>query len=70
MIKKFIILATFIVLTNCGFTPMYKNNMDNKFNIEIVNTEGDKEINKHIITYLKRHIDKNLEKIIKIKIDT
>lgn len=70
MFKKisFFILILFVI--GCGFTPIYKNNIENKFNLIIVETSGEKDINKYILSKLKNYSDSKKQKQIKIKINT
>jgi hypothetical protein len=70
MIKKLTLGIFILFLIGCGYSPLYKNNINTKFNIEIMKTEGDKEISKHITSYLNKYIDNNLERKIKIKMST
>jgi hypothetical protein len=68
--KKIAFGILIIFLTSCGFTPIYKNDIINKFNLEVIKAEGDLEINNHIKYYLNKYIDKSLEKKIKISMKT
>jgi len=68
--KKLTLSIFILFLIGCGYSPLYKNNINTKFNIEIIKTEGDKEINKNIRSYLKKHIDTNLEQKIKIELNS
>lgn len=70
MMKRLSLGIFILFLIGCGYSPLYKNNIDTKFNIEIIKTEGDKEISKHIRSYLNKYIDKNLERKIKIEMNT
>ena len=70
MTKKITAIFLFFMLVGCGFSPIYTNKSDLKFNIEILNSSGEKEINKYIYTHLKKYTDTNLDEKIIIKIDT
>ena len=62
MIKKiFFKLFLIILLTNCDYTPIYSVNDEDRFNIEITNFEGDREINSKIISKLRFHKNESLE---------
>tara|TARA_B100000963_G_C22404965_1_gene570604 strand:- start:84 stop:539 length:456 start_codon:yes stop_codon:yes gene_type:complete len=62
MIKKiFFKLFLIILLTNCDYTPIYSVNDEDRFNIEITNFEGDREINSKIISKLRVHKNESLE---------
>lgn len=70
MTKKITALFLFLMLVGCGFSPIYTSKSDLKFNLEILNSVGEKEINKYISNHLKKYTDKNLDEKIMIKIDT
>ncbi len=58
--KKFILnLIIFILITNCGYTPLYsvKNNIN--FKIGEVNITGDRDLNQNIINQLNNLKTKN-----------
>ena len=55
MIKINIITISLILfLTNCGFSPIYYNNMNINFSIEEVDYTGDRELN----NFLRINLDK------------
>jgi len=82
MNKKTILLLIIILLQGCGYVPTYSNlNLENKkINIQIVNEQGDKDINQTIKFQLSKYnniisekkylvsIKSNYEKIILSKI--
>ena len=72
MKKKLLILLITLFLNGCGYTPLYKNNNLNNlyFNFEIIETNGDSEINNYILSNLNNYQDKSLTKKIKIKINS
>ncbi len=54
MIKKILLsVSLFLFLTNCGFTPLYSNKKINDINIEVLNYEGDTDINLNLVSKLK-----------------
>jgi hypothetical protein len=57
MIRKFIIVVALIILTGCGFSPMYskKNNNNNNFSIEEINFSGERELNNFLKIGLMRY---------------
>ena len=56
MYKNLIIITfTLLLLNNCGYSPIYSKNIDQKLNIELVNFKGDREINNSIKYNLKRY---------------
>tara|TARA_A100001011_G_scaffold386838_1_gene463543 strand:+ start:1668 stop:2126 length:459 start_codon:yes stop_codon:yes gene_type:complete len=50
-----IIFFGMLLLNNCGYSPIYSKNIDHKLNIELINFEGDREINNSIKYTLKRY---------------
>ena len=50
-----IIFFGILLLNNCGYSPIYSKNIDHKLNIELINFEGDREINNSIKYTLKRY---------------
>ena len=69
--KKIIISIILLCLTaSCGYTPMYSKSQIQKFNIEIIDFEGDREINNLIRSELKRYNDDIAKKQFKIIIKT
>ena len=55
MIKKFTIVVALIVLTGCGFTPMYSKKNNNNFSIEQINFSGERELNNFLKIGLTRY---------------
>lgn len=71
--RKFFIFSFLLLLLNaCGFTSVYKNSnlANNKINFNIVNKEGNKEINNHIINRLNQSKDPSLIEVIEINISS
>ena len=50
-----LLLISFFFLNNCGYSPIYSKNIDQKLNIELVDFSGDREINNSIKFNLKRY---------------
>ena len=70
MIKKIILsVFLFLFLTNCGFTPLYSNKEINDINIEVLNYEGDRDINLNLVSKLKAKSNPD-GKLYKVKIVT
>ena len=59
MKKIFINLFILILLTNCGFSPIYMKKEMSNYNINTINVEGDRLINNLISSQLKRSEDKS-----------
>ena len=70
MKKIFISLMILILLSNCGFTPVYTKKGTSDYNIEIINTTGDRLINNLISNQLNRNEDKSSDNKIEIDINT
>ena len=69
--KKIIFnIFVFFFLTNCGFSPIYlqENNVD--YNVQIENVEGDRLINSLIVSQLNRNNNEKSINEIKININT
>ena len=65
MIKKFIIVIALVILTGCGFTPMYsKKNNNNNFSIEKINFSGERELNNFLKIGLMRYKNSSDKKFI------
>lgn len=72
MLKKIILITLFLnLLTSCGYTPIYSDqNLKNKnFSIEIININGDRDINNRINLHLKKY-QNDLERKKLISINT
>ncbi len=71
IINRRIILITLIslILSGCGYTPLYTSKQNINFNIVSVATEGDNQINNYIKSNLAIYMNKDFKKknyIIKI----
>ena len=64
----FIIFLFFIY--SCGYTSVYKNIKDQKFQIRITEMQGDKEMNNLIKNEIKLYSGKDTTNIYNLKIDT
>jgi len=67
--KLFIKLILLIALTSCGYSPIYSSKEDQRLNIEILEYEGDRQINLEIISKLNFH-DNEKSDLIKLSINT
>jgi len=71
--KKILSLCLVLLFVNtCGYTPVYKNkNFKNiKFNYEVIETNGDEQINNYIISNLNKYFEPNINDKIIIKISS
>ena len=67
--KLFIKLILLIALTICGYSPIYSSLEDQRLNIEILEYEGDRQINLEIISKLNFH-DNEKSDLIALSINT
>ena len=72
MKKIFIFYILFLFMSGCGYTSLYKNNdiKNISLNFDIIETTGDNDINKSIISNLKYYSDDKVTKLLRIKIDS
>ena len=68
MIKKLTFFLFFLILTNCGFSPIYYGNQNTDFKIEITNLAGDRDMNNLIKSNLIRYSNEDKLDVIKVKI--
>ena len=67
--RNIFILFVILIITHCGFSPVYKSNTLN-YQISINKIEGDKVINSKIKSEIERISDKNIQKIFNVEIYT
>ena len=70
MQKKITIIFIFFLLNSCGFSPINTIDKNLKYNLKILNIEGERELNKYIVNNIKKYSDTNLNKEIEININT
>ena len=71
MFKKILLHLLFlIIVTNCDYSPVYLNSESSKLNIDIINFDGDSEINEIIVKEINQIANNNYSKKIDIKINT
>jgi len=71
MIKKNISLIFIIFfLTNCGFTPVYQNNMNINYSIEQVDYTGDRELNNFLKPNLNQYKNEKRDNKIYIEVSS
>ena len=68
MLKIFKIGIIFLLLSNCGYVPMYANQQDLDFNIKVISLEGEKDINIVLAQKLNRYQSENKNKSYEVKI--
>ena len=59
--KNIIILFLIVLLSNCGFTPIYLKNTNVNFSIEQINYTGDRELNNFLKTNLDQYKNKKID---------
>ncbi len=58
MIKNYIyIFILTLFLSGCGFTPLYLENKNLNFSINLINTSGDRKVNEAIKSNLQRYTE-------------
>ena len=67
LIKTFLLL---ILISSCGYTPIYKNIDNINFKINIVETNGDRDTNNKIRSNLYKYSFGNDEKVFNVKINS
>tara|TARA_B100001121_G_C18435063_1_gene501077 strand:+ start:59 stop:514 length:456 start_codon:yes stop_codon:yes gene_type:complete len=70
MIRKILITILLLILTSCGFTPIYNVANEADYNINLVEVKGDSIINNKIISEVSRIANKDAKKVFKIKVTT
>ena len=58
----------FLLLSNCGYVPIYSNQSDANLNIKITSLEGEKDINISLAQKLSRYQNENAERIFDVKV--
>ena len=71
MLKKIVTFTFFLLfIFGCNYKPLYQNNIDNSFNIELTSLEGDNQVNSIIQLNLNRFNNKKSSKKFNIKINS
>ena len=68
MLKIFKIGIIYLLLSNCGYVPMYANQQDLDFNIKVISLEGEKDINVILAQKLNRYQVENKNKSYDVRI--
>ena len=68
--KNIILISFLLFIYSCGYTSVYKNQNNNNFQIDIVEMQGDNDINNMIKNELKFYTNKNSEKKYDISINS
>ena len=65
--KNIIILFLIVLLSNCGFTPIYIKNNNTNFSIEKMDFTGDRELNNYLKSNLNQYKNKKVDNKIYIE---
>ena len=68
--RKSLVPILFLILTSCGFTPMYNASEKVDYNINLIEEKGDTVINNKIFSEISRITNKNSKRIYNIKLTT
>jgi len=68
--KNIAILTLILFLSHCGYSSIYKNQQSLNFQLNIIETEGNYEMNNFIKNEIKLYSNIDSPKIYNIKIDT
>ena len=68
--NKILLILFLLLLNNCGYTSIYKNQKSNNFQININDTRGDREFNSYINNELKLFSNENADKIYDITLNS
>ncbi len=70
MYKKFLFIFCILLINQCGYSPVYKKDLDKSITIIIVDQKGDKEFNNKLFSELKQYQSNVSNNEYKIKIDS
>ena len=68
MLKILKIGIIILLLSNCGYVPMYANQQDLDFNIKVISLKGEKNINIILAQKLNRYQSENSKKLYELQI--
>ena len=68
--KNIAIITFLLFLSHCGYSSIYKNQQYQDFQLNIIETKGDYEMNNLINNEIRLYSNKDAQKIYNIKIDT
>jgi hypothetical protein len=68
--NKILLILFLLLLNNCGYTSIYKNQKSNNFQININEIRGDSEFNNHIKNELKLFSNDNADEIYDITLNS
>ena len=68
MHKTIFKIVIFLLLTQCGYTTVYKNTQDDDIKIIITNFKGDKEFNNKLNSALREYFNTDTQNEFKIDV--
>ncbi len=68
MYKKLILILCVLLINQCGYSPIYKKDLNKNINIKIIDQSGDIEFNKKLHSQLKQHFTTSLKDLYEINI--
>ena len=68
--RNLTLIILLLFLSGCGYSSIYKNQQSIDFQLNIIGTEGDYEMNNLINNEIRLYSNKDAQKIYNIKIDT
>ena len=68
--KNITLIAFVLFLSHCGYSSVYKNQQFIDFQLNVVETQGDKEMNNLITNQIKLYSSNDSQNIYDLKIDT
>ena len=69
-IKPFVFFIIILMVTSCGFSPIYDSQNKINYKIVVIEIKGDRYLNNIINNEIKSISNSNSEKVIKLKLNT
>lgn len=70
MKKKLLLFTFFLMLQNCGFSPIYSEYKNKNYKFEVIELTGSDEINNFVNIQIKNYSNSFSENILRMKIKT
>ena len=70
MIKKIYLILIILILTSCGYTPIYNSSDKSDYKINIIEKSGDRLINNLIVSEIKSISNSQSNTIFDLKVNT
>ena len=68
--KFFLLLSVLFVLQHCNFSPIYSNKNNFNLEIEVLNLDGDSEMNNMVLSNFKKYSNNESKKKFKVNVKT